>query len=59
MYAIEKLSLSTEISLWVLKDNERAINFYHSFEFQPDGTEKTLESLGNIVEVRLVKQLSN
>jgi ribosomal protein S18 acetylase RimI-like enzyme len=59
MYAIEKLSLSTEISLWVLKENERAISFYHSFEFQPDGTEKTLESLGNIVEVRLVKQLSN
>ncbi|WP_300345048.1 GNAT family N-acetyltransferase [Nesterenkonia sp.] len=48
-------------SLWVLKDNPRAIAFYRKHGFQPDGTEKDLgedrgaEALAGVVEIRMVR----
>lgn len=41
-------------TLWVLADNHRALQFYHSLGFQADGHEKLLEQGGaSIREVRL------
>jgi ribosomal protein S18 acetylase RimI-like enzyme len=40
--AIESLRLQgfAEVTLWVLHNNQRAIKFYESLGFQPDGTTK-------------------
>ncbi len=49
-------------SLWVLKDNPRAIAFYRKHGFEPDGEEKDLgedrgaEALRGIIEIRMVRQ---
>jgi ribosomal protein S18 acetylase RimI-like enzyme len=40
------------ITLWVLRDNERARRFYERAGFTPDGATNVLAGLGNILEVR-------
>ncbi len=41
-----------EVTLWVLDRNARAMAFYESFNFAPDGTEKVEDRLG-VVETRM------
>jgi ribosomal protein S18 acetylase RimI-like enzyme len=40
------------ITLWVLRDNERARRFYERAGFAPDGATNVLAGLGDILEVR-------
>jgi ribosomal protein S18 acetylase RimI-like enzyme len=49
----------TDATLWVLKDNERALRFYVSIGFVHDACEDRIEHLGGkaLVEVRLRKRL--
>ncbi|WP_191090016.1 GNAT family N-acetyltransferase [Nesterenkonia ebinurensis] len=48
-------------SLWVLRDNPRALAFYRRYGFESDGVEKDLgddrgaEALSGIVEIRMVR----
>ena len=44
----------SEIYLWVLKDNKRAIAFYQKMGFTVDGQEKILELGKPIIEIRMV-----
>ena len=45
------------ITLWVLKDNRRAIAFYRHFGFTPDGFEMSLPIQGPILETRMSREL--
>jgi GNAT superfamily N-acetyltransferase len=45
------------ISLWVLRDNQRARRFYKRAGFTPDGAANVLSSLGNVIEVRYRRTL--
>ncbi|WP_120006454.1 GNAT family N-acetyltransferase [Nesterenkonia muleiensis] len=48
-------------SLWVFKDNPRAVRFYRKHGFEPDGAEKDLgeeendPSLQGVLEIRMVR----
>ena len=44
----------SEIYLWVLKDNKRAIAFYQKMGFTVDGPEKILELGKSVKELRMV-----
>jgi len=52
--ALTDLDHFSEIFLWVLKDNKRAIAFYQKMGFTFDGQEKTLELGKPIKEKRMV-----
>ena len=52
--ALTALDYFSEIFLWVLKDNKRAIAFYQKMGFTFDGQEKTLELGKPIKEKRMV-----
>ena len=43
--ALAELGTCSQIRLWVLKGNERAIRFYEKSGFQPDGEEQELPAL--------------
>lgn len=43
--ALEQLRDYSEVRLWVLQENRRAIRFYEKWGFRPDGTEKDLPAL--------------
>ena len=45
------------ITLWVLRDNERARRFYERAGFAPDGTSNVLERLGGVTELRYRRTL--
>jgi ribosomal protein S18 acetylase RimI-like enzyme len=45
------------ITLWVLRDNERARRFYERAGFAPDGATNVLTGLGDILEVRYRRPL--
>ena len=45
------------LSLWVLKDNQRAIDFYRHFDFGFDGVEMTLPIHGAILQTRMSRPL--
>ena len=45
------------ITLWVLRDNERARRFYERAGFAPDGATNVLAGLGDIPEVRYRRPL--
>lgn len=55
-----RIQAFTEVTLWVLKDNERAIRFYKSCGFRRDSCpERTIERTGkSLAEVRMKKQLA-
>jgi ribosomal protein S18 acetylase RimI-like enzyme len=40
------------ITLWVLRDNQRARRFYERAGFAPDGATNVLTGLGSVIEVR-------
>jgi ribosomal protein S18 acetylase RimI-like enzyme len=45
------------ITLWVLRDNERARRFYERAGFAPDGATNVLTGLGDILEIRYRRSL--
>ena len=49
----------SEIYLWVLKDNKRAIAFYQKMGFTFDGQEKVLDLGKPITEIRMVRKKSS
>ena len=51
--ALDRLSNYTEICLWTLKKNRRAIRFYQKFGFISDGREKTNETI-EAEEIRMI-----
>ena len=52
--AFAALDQFSEIYLWVLKDNKRAIAFYQKMGFTVDGPEKILELGKSVKELRMV-----
>ena len=46
------------ITLWVLRDNQRARRFYERAGFAPDGATNVLDGLGGVTEVRYRRGLS-
>ena len=52
--ALVALDHFSEIYLWVLKDNKRAIAFYQKIGFTVDGPEKILELGKSVKELRMV-----
>ena len=52
--AFAALDLFSEIYLWVLKDNKRAIAFYQKMGFTFDGQEKILELGKPVKELRMM-----
>jgi ribosomal protein S18 acetylase RimI-like enzyme len=45
------------ITLWVLRDNQRARRFYERAGFAPDGATNVLTGLGGVIEVRYRRAL--
>ncbi len=45
------------ITLWVLRDNQRARRFYERAGFAPDGATNMLTGLGGVIEVRYRRDL--
>ena len=52
--AVAKLSGYEKIALWVLKGNERAVRFYESYGFRPDGTEAEIMLGAPNTELRMI-----
>ena len=52
--AVAKLSGYQKIALWVLKGNERAVRFYESYGFRPDGTEAEIILGAPNMELRMI-----
>jgi ribosomal protein S18 acetylase RimI-like enzyme len=46
------------VTLWVLRDNQRARRFYQRAGFAPDGAANVLEGLGGVTELRYRRPLS-
>lgn len=46
------------ITLWVLRDNQRARRFYACAGFEPDGASNVLDGLGGVIEIRYRRILS-
>ena len=57
--AFAALDHFSEIYLWVLKDNKRAIAFYQKMGFTFDGQEKILDLGKPITEIRMVYKKSS
>lgn len=57
--ALTTLEQFSEIFLWVLKENKRAIAFYQKMGFTFDGQEKILELGKPITEIRMVYKKSS
>ena len=57
--ALTTLEQFSEIFLWVLKENKRAIAFYQKMGFTLDGQEKILELGKPITETRMVYKKSS
>ena len=57
--ALTTLEQFSEIFLWVLKENKRAIAFYQKMGFIVDGQEKILELGKPITEIRMVCKKSS
>ena len=57
--ALTTLEQFSEIFLWVLKENKRAIAFYQKMGFTFDGQEKILDLGKPITEIRMVRKKSS
>ena len=57
--AFAVLDRFSEIYLWVLKDNKRAISFYQKMGFTFDGQEKILELGTPVKELRMMCSSNN
>jgi ribosomal protein S18 acetylase RimI-like enzyme len=49
---LEQIKHFSQVRLWVLKENRRAIRFYEKCGFQPDGTEMTSPNI-SATEIRM------
>ena len=49
---LEQIKHFSQVRLWVLKENKRAIRFYEKCGFQPDGTEMTSPNI-SATEIRM------
>ena len=49
---LEQINHFSQVRLWVLKENRRAIRFYEKCGFQPDGTEMTSPNI-SATEIRM------
>ena len=47
----------SSVTLWVLRDNQRARRFYQRAGFAPDGATNVLTGLGDVLELRYRQQL--
>jgi RimJ/RimL family protein N-acetyltransferase len=47
----------SSITLWVLRDNERARRFYERAGFAPDGATHVLTALAGVLELRYHRAL--
>ena len=47
----------SSVTLWVLRDNQRARRFYERAGFAPDGATNVLTGLGDVLELRYRQQL--
>lgn len=56
--ALQGMSGSDKVVVWVLRGNERAIRFYGRFGFRFDGKSKTLDLGGEVTELRMALDLS-
>ena len=54
-FALNKLKDTKQTSLWVIKNNVRAINFYKKVGFKFEGKEQVVEFGTPITEVRMIK----
>ena len=54
--AFSRLKEYDTIFVWVLEENERAINFYHKYGFEFDGGIKELRLGTPVVAVRMIKK---
>lgn len=53
----EDLSCGQDLTLWVLEENQRAIGFYLSIGYEPDGLSKNIHLGGkDLTEIRLRKR---
>ena len=52
--ALAQLADYPKIAVWVLKDNERAINFYKRCGYRLDGREEILQLGSPVTEVRMI-----
>ncbi|MBQ8954363.1 MAG: GNAT family N-acetyltransferase [Clostridia bacterium] len=52
--ALARLADYSQVAVWVLKDNKRAIRFYERCGYRFDGREQTLRLGSPIVEARMV-----
>ena len=57
--ALSTLEQFSEIFLWVLNENKRAIAFYQKMGFTFDGQEKILDLGKPITEIRMVRKKSS
>jgi GNAT superfamily N-acetyltransferase len=48
----------SSITLWVLRDNQRARRFYERAGFAPDGATNVLTGLGDVLELRYRRTLN-
>ena len=54
--AVEALAAYSQIAVWVLKDNDRAIRFYQRYGFVFDGTEQEIVMGTPNAELRMIYQ---
>ena len=54
--ALRNMAEFDKVVVWVLKGNERAIRFYESFGFCPDGASQTLDLGGEVTDLRMVRR---
>ena len=57
--AINNMPDRSEVVVWVLEGNERAIRFYQRFGFRFDGKSKVLNLGGDVTDLRMVLQLES
>lgn len=56
--ALEQLKDYSEVCLWTLKENKRAIRFYRKCGFYPDGSEKENKNI-DATEIRMILNRDN
>ena len=52
--AIEKLATYPKIAVWVLKENQKAIEFYEKYGFRFDGVEMDVLMGSSNTELRMI-----
>ena len=53
-HALDAMKEYKQIAVWVLENNRRAVRFYESFGYEPDGREKVLNLGAPVREIRMI-----